>query len=123
MLKCVVKINIKAMETTVFLVLDINLKVMDDTSVKGTYDTLEAAMKASLECVLSHKGKNIKCHGFKMEGIEYTNDRISNSNSLGSNYGISYNSYYGNYPCCRMVIPQKVKSSLTFEELTEKYAI
>ena len=109
------------METTVFLVLDINLKVMEDTMVFGTYDTLEAAMQASLKDVLSKQGKNIKCHGSQLEGIEYTNDRISNNNSLGSNYGVSYNSHYGDYPCCRMVIPQKVKSSLTFEELTEKY--
>ena len=111
------------METTVFLVLDINLKVMSDTMVFGTYDTLKDAMEASLKDVISKDGKDIKCHGFQLEGIEYTNNRISNNNSLGSNYGVSYNSYYGNYPCCRMVIPQKVKSSLTFEELTEKYAI
>ena len=101
------------METTVFLILDINLKVMDDTMVKGTYDTLEAAMQASLEDVISYKGKNIKSHGFQMEGIEYTDNRISNNLSLGSNYGVSYNSDYGNYPCCRMVIPQKVKSFVT----------
>ena len=111
------------METTVFLVLDINLKVMNDTMVFGTYDNLKEAMEASLKDVLSKNGKNIKCHGFQLEGIEYTNNRISNNNSLGSNYGISYTSYYENYTCCRMVIPQKVKSSLTFEELTEKYAI
>lgn len=110
------------METTVFLVLDINLKVMDDTMVKGTYDTLEAAMQASLEDVISKNGKNIKSHGFQMEGIEYTNNRISNNMSLGSNYGVSYNSFYGNYPCCRMVIPQKVRCSLTFEELADKYS-
>lgn len=109
------------METTVFLVLDINLKVMEDTMVKGTYDSLEDAMKASLEDVISKKGKSIKCHGFQLDNVEYTNNRISNNNSLGSNYGVSYKSYYGDYPCCRMVIPQKVKSSLTFEELTEKY--
>lgn len=113
------------METTVFLVLDINLKVMEDTMVFGTYDTLKDAMEASLKDVLSKNGKNIKCHGFQLEleGIEYTNNRISNNNSLASNYGISYSSYYGNYPCCRMVIPQKVKPSVKFEELTEKYAI
>lgn len=109
------------METTVFLVLDINLKVMEDTMVFGTYNTLEDAMKASLKDVISKKGKEIKSHGFQLDGIEYTNNRISNNNSLGSNYGVSYKSYYGNYPCCRMVIPQEVKSSLTFEELTEKY--
>lgn len=97
------------METTVFLVLDINLKVMDDTCVRGTYNTLESAMQDSLKDVISKQGNNIKSHGFQIEGIEYTNDRISNNNSLGSNYGITYNSFYGNYPCCRMVIPQKVK--------------
>jgi hypothetical protein len=98
-------------ETTVFLVLDINLKVMEDTMVKGTYDSLEDAMKASLEDVVSKKGKDIKSHGFQLDNVEYTNNRISNNNSLGSNYGVSYKSYYGDYPCCRMVIPQKVKSS------------
>jgi hypothetical protein len=109
------------METTVFLVLDINLKVMEDTMVFGTYDTLKDAMEASLKDVISKNGKEIKSHGFQLDGIEYTNNRISNNCSLGSNYGVSYKSQYGNYPCCRMVIPQKVKSSLTFEELTEKY--
>jgi hypothetical protein len=99
------------METTVFLVLDINLKVMEDTMIKGTYSTLEDAMKASLKDVISKQGKNIKSHGFEMEGIEYTNNRISNNMSLGSNYGVSYNSDYGNYPCCRMVIPQQIKGA------------
>lgn len=79
--------------------------------VKGTYDSLEDAMKASLEDVVSKKGKDIKSHGFQLDNVEYTNNRISNNNSLGSNYGVSYKSYYGDYPCCRMVIPQKVKSS------------
>lgn len=100
------------METTVFLVLDINLQVTDDTLIMGTYDTLEAAMKASLQDVISKNGKNIKSHGFQIEGIEHINDRLSNNRSLGSNYGISYNSNYGSYPCCRMVIPQNVKSSV-----------
>ncbi len=79
--------------------------------IKGTYSTLEDAMKASLEDVISKQGKNIKSHGFEIEGIEYTNNRISNNMSLGSNYGVSYNSNYGNYPCCRMVIPQKIKGA------------
>jgi hypothetical protein len=99
------------METTVFLVLDINLKVMEDTMVFGTYNTLEDAMKASLKDVISKNGKEIKSHGFPLDGIEYTNNRISNNCSLGSNYGVSYNSHYGDYPCCRMVIPQKVKGA------------
>ena len=99
------------METTVFLVLDINFKVMEDTMVKGTYATLEDAMKASLEDVISKQGKDIICHGYQLEEIEYTNNRLTNHNSLGSNYGVSYKSYYGNYPCCRMVIPQKIKGA------------
>lgn len=102
------------METTVFLVLDINLKVMEDTSVFGIYSTLEDAMEASVKDIVSKNGKDIKCHGFQLEEIEYTNNRISNNYSLGSNYGVSYKSFYGNYSCCKMVIPQKVKSSLTF---------
>ncbi len=60
------------METTVFLVLDINLKVMEDTMVFGTYNTLEDAMKASLKDVISKNGKEIKSHGFPLDGIEYT---------------------------------------------------
>ena len=82
---------------------------MEDTIVFGIYNTLKDAMEASLKDVLSKNGKHIKCHGFQMEGIEYTDNRISNNCSLGSNYGITYNSYYGNYPCCRMVIPQVVR--------------
>ena len=45
------------METTGFLVLDINLKVMNDTMVFGTYDNLKEAMEASLKDVLSKNGK------------------------------------------------------------------
>lgn len=101
------------METTVFVVLDMNLKVLEDSSIMGTYDSLEAAMKASLNDIISKEGKNIKSHGFQIENVEYTNNRISNNYSLGSNYGISYNSLYGHYPCCRMVIPQKVKTAET----------
>ena len=96
------------MQKTVFLVLDINLKVMDDTSVMGTYKTLEDAMSASLDNVVSKKGREIKSHGLQMQGVEYSEKRISNGCSLGSEYGISYTSYYGSYPCCRMVIPQEL---------------
>ena len=98
------------MQATVWVVLDLNLKVMDDTSLRGTYETLESAMKESLKDILSKDGKNVKTHNFLIEGVEYTEQRVSNNLSLGSDWGITYNSKYGNYPCCRMVIRQNIKS-------------
>jgi hypothetical protein len=92
----------------VFVVLDINLKVMEDTVLRKVYNNLEDAMKESLEIVLNHDGKNIKAHGFELEGVEYSPNRISNNTSLGSEYGITYNSKYGNYPCCLMIIPRTI---------------
>ena len=97
------------MENTVWVVLDLNLKVMDDTSLRGTYNTLASAMEASLQDVINKDGKNVKSHNFLMKDVEYTEKRISNGLSLGSKWGITYNSKYGNYPCCRMVIRQNVR--------------
>ena len=94
------------MKDTVYLVLDIKLKLMNDTSVIGIYKTLEDAMTISIADVVSKGGKDIKSHGLQMQGVEYSEDRISNNRTLGSEYGISYLSYHGSYPCCRMIIPQ-----------------
>lgn len=94
---------------TVFVVLDINLKVMDDTGIMGTYSSLEAAFNAAYSNVKQKEGKNILVHNYTIEGETTTTDRLSNNNSLGSSYGISYKSYYGGYPCCRMIVPQTVK--------------
>jgi hypothetical protein len=97
------------METTVFLVLNINLRVMNDTSVKGTFTSLESAFAASLEEVKSVDGRNVLIHNHTIEGETTTTDRLTNNLSLGSSYGISYDSYYGSYPCCKMIIPQKIR--------------
>lgn len=86
----------------VFVIINENLAVSDDTSIPAVFEKLEDAMKYCLDDVISHNGKNIKSHNFKMEGIEYSEDRISNNTCLGSDYGITYNSYWGNYPCSRM---------------------
>lgn len=99
----------ETMETTVFLVLDINFKVMDDTMVRGTFSSLNAAFANAYADITSKNGKNIKVHNYQIEGEETTTNRLSNNNSLGSSYGISYKSYYGDYPCCRMIIPQRVR--------------
>ena len=97
------------METTVFVILDINFKHMEDTSVSGTYGSLDSAFAAAYAEVKQKDGSNIKIHNYEIDGEETTTNRLTNNNSLGSSYGISYNSYYGSYPCCRMIVPQKVR--------------
>ena len=92
-----------------FIVLDINFAVMQDISVGSVYSSLEEAFKVALENVVSHNGKDIKIHNYSIEGYESTNNRLSNNNSLGSEYGVSYKSVYGNYPCCRMIVKRTVK--------------
>jgi hypothetical protein len=97
------------MEKYVYLVLDINFKVMDDISVMGTYASLDVAFAEACAEVKSVNGKNILFHNYFTKGEECVLARLTNNNSLGSDYGISYNSEYGNYPCCKMITPQKVK--------------
>lgn len=95
---------------SVFIIISVNFNAPKDTSVMAVYSSLESAMKAALEDVINCGGKNIKSHHFEMEGIELSTLRISNNNSLGSNYGITYNSQYDGYPCCRMVIERIIRS-------------
>lgn len=97
------------METTVFLMLDVNFQVMDDIQIVGTFSSLESAFAHAYADITSKNGKNLKVHNYQIEGEETTIHRLSNNNSLGSQYGISYKSYYGDYRCCRMIIPQRVK--------------
>lgn len=82
---------------------------MDDTTIAGTYSSLEAAFNAAYADVKQKDGRNILVHNHTIKGETTTTDRLSNNRSLGSTYGISYNSYYGSYPCCRMIVPQTVK--------------
>ena len=93
----------------VFIVVDVNLVVPIDTSIMAVFQTLQEAMQYSLDDVISHNGKNIKSHNFNMEGIEYSKNRVSNNACLGSDYGITYNSYWGNYPCSKMVITRELR--------------
>ena len=95
----------------VYAILDVNLSVMKDISVGGIYFSIDEAFKAAIEDVVNLDGKNIKVHNYSIEGYESTNKRISNNNSLGSDYGVSYKSFYGSYPCCRMIIERTVKGA------------
>lgn len=93
----------------VFMILDINLSVMEDISVGSVYSSLEDAFKVALEDVVSKDGKDIKIHGYSIEGYESTDNRLTNNNSLGSEYGVSYKSSYWSYPCCRMIVKRTVR--------------
>ena len=93
----------------VYIVLDINLSVMEDISVGSVYSSLEDAFKVALEDVVNKDGKDIKIHGYSIEGYESTDGRLTNNNSLGSEYGVSYKSNYGSYPCCRMIVKRTIK--------------
>lgn len=95
----------------VYIILNVNLAAMQDIFVGRVYFSKEEAFSAALESVLSVSGTGIKVHNYSIEGYESTNSRISNNNSLGSDYGISYNSVYGNYPCCRMIVERTVKGA------------
>ena len=95
----------------VFMILDINLSVMEDISVGSVYSSLEDAFEVALKDVVSKDGKDIKIHGYSIEGYESTDSRLTNNNSLGSEYGVSYKSSYGNYPCCRMIVKRTVKGA------------
>ena len=95
----------------IYMILDVNLSVMEDISVGSVYFNLEEAFKVALEDVVNKNGKDIKVHNYSIEGYESTNNRISNNLSLGSDYGVSYTSYYGSYPCCRMIVERTVKGA------------
>lgn len=95
----------------IYMILDVNLDVMRDISVGSVYLSKEEAFSAALESVLSVSGKDIKVHNYSIEGYESTDSRISNNNSLGSDYGVSYKSHYGDYPCCRMIVERTVKGA------------
>ena len=94
----------------VFIVLDINFKSMVDTSFRGTFSSIEAAFEFAYNDVKLKDGKNILVHNYQIDGEQSTETYLTNHNSLGSIYGISYNSYYGSYPCCRMIIESKIKN-------------
>jgi hypothetical protein len=95
----------------VYMILDINFAVMQDISVGSVYSSLEDAFEVALKDVVSKDGKDIKIHGYSIEGYESTDSRLTNHNSLGSEYGVSYKSNYGSYPCCRMIVERTVKGA------------
>ena len=93
----------------VYVIINVNFEVMEETSVDSVYASLDDAFQAAIEDVESHDGKNIKLHNYVLDGYEATQVRLTNNNSLGSQYGVSYNSYWGSYRCARMIVECEVK--------------
>lgn len=95
-----------------FTIISYNFDVPEDISIRNSYNTLEKAFEVALLDVVQVKGKGITLHNVP-ESIEgdftRTNSRLSNGNSLGSSYGISYSSYWGNYPCARIIMEREVR--------------
>lgn len=90
------------MKNIVWVVLDINLKALDDINLMGTYNSFESAKKASYEDIKSKKGKNIKFNNYLYGNSEFTNK------SLLGQYGITYDSDCGNYSRCKMMFCQTI---------------
>ena len=95
-----------------FTIVDYNFKAPEDISIGASYTTLEKAFEVALSDVVGVNGKNITLHNAPkcIEG-DYTriDSRLTNNNSLGTPYGISYYSNWGNYPCSRMIMKREVK--------------
>lgn len=88
----------------VFIVVDINFKAMEDISIMGAHTSLSLAFKQAIEDVERKEGKEVFVHNHKIEGYTTKESRVTNNNSLGSDYGVTYKSKYGNYPCARIII-------------------
>lgn len=99
----------------VFTVINVNFDAMQDLSIGSTWSTLEEAFKDAIEDVVRVEGKDVKVHNYVIEGfqgLETVTTRLTNNNSLGSDYGISYRSSWGNYSCARMIIEREVKQAI-----------
>lgn len=97
----------------VFIVIDVNFEVMDDISIPCVFGTLGAAFDYAIKDVENKNGKDIKLHGYSpaevsSHGYLISSSRVTNNNSLGSDYGVTYKSHYGSYPCARMIMERKV---------------
>lgn len=93
----------------VYIVIDINLKVADDTSIPCIFASKADAFDYAIKNIVSVNGQNILIHNHQIAGYATVDNRISNGCSLGSDLGISYKSYYGSYPCARMIMEREVK--------------
>jgi hypothetical protein len=95
----------------IFIIVDVNFKVMEDISVMSTHTSLELAFRQAIKDVEQKEGKDIFVHNHKIEGYTTKESRVTNNNSLGSDYGVTYNSKYGNYPCARMIIKKTLNQT------------
>lgn len=95
----------------IYMILDVNFDAIQDISIMGVFDNKEVAFAAALADVEQKDGKDVLIHNHTMPGYNTTDKRLTNNNSLGSDYGISYRSYYGNYHCCRMIIERELKNA------------
>ena len=92
----------------VFIVVDYNLKVAEDISIRGkSFDSLPKAMQFALKLAEERSGRDITTHGYALGG-PHSDNRLSNNNSLGTEFGVSYKSEYGSYPMALMVIKTKI---------------
>ena len=95
-----------------YTIISYNFEVPEDISIGSSYSTLEKAFEIALADVVQVKGKGITLHNSpdSIQGeFKKVDSRLTNNNSLGSSYGISYNSYWGNYPCSRIIIEREIK--------------
>lgn len=94
----------------VFIVVVYNLKVAEDISIeRKSFDSLPKAMQFALELAEKRSGRDITTHGYALGG-PHSDNRLTNHNSLGSEFGVSYKSEYGSYPMAIMVIKTKISS-------------
>lgn len=96
----------------IFIIVDYNFEAPQDISVSKCFTSLEKAFEVALEDVKQCKGDKITLHNSPKnfgEDLEYNTNRLSNNNSLGSNYGISYKSNYGGFKCSRIIIQRKLE--------------
>lgn len=91
----------------VFTLVDYNLQVAEDVSIQKSFGSLLEAMRFALELAEKRNGREITTHGYALGG-PHTDDRLTNHNSLGSEFGVSYKSQYGSYPMAIMIIQTEI---------------
>lgn len=92
----------------VFTLVDYNLQHPEDVSIQPkSFVSLLKAMRYALELAEKRGGREITTRGYALGG-PHSDDRLTNHNSLGSEFGVSYKSRYGSYPMAIMIIKTEV---------------
>lgn len=89
-----------------YVIIDKNLKVQEDVCIfYNYYSTLDAAFIAAIKDVETKNGKDITVHNWDKQTVHNSStERVSNGRMIGSDWGVTYNSNYGSYPCARIII-------------------